>query len=249
MLFPTVNILSTVKMAKLFECDQCDFKYKTKSKLTSHHNSLYGNIKYKCKLCGNQFSTKRSLTEHQQSIHEGKKFPCSLCEHVASNRGNLSTSYLEKDPLRSTSCQYMKEGNFPVSCHYQATLKASLIKHQQSVHEGIMFPCDSCDYQASSRGNLATHQQSVQEGRKFPCGSCDYQASSRGNLSTHQKSLHEGRMFPCIPCVTIRQHRNKLHTSRQYMKEQVMNVNNAVHSLDIKEPHKTPTVCTSRQLI
>ena len=65
---------------------------KQTKKLTSHHNSLYENIKYKCNLCGNQFISKRSITKHKQSI-QGRKFSCSLCEHLASSRGHLTSNW------------------------------------------------------------------------------------------------------------------------------------------------------------
>ena len=65
---------------------------KQTKKLTSHHNSLHENIKYKCNLCGNQFISKRSITKHKQSI-QGRKFSCSLCEYLASSRGHLTNNW------------------------------------------------------------------------------------------------------------------------------------------------------------
>ena len=98
-------ILSTIKMANLFECDQCDYKSKSKATLVLHHNSLHENMKHKCDTCGHQFSTKSNLTKHQKSIHQGSKFPCDTCDYQATGRGSL----------KNTSSQYMKERNFPVA--------------------------------------------------------------------------------------------------------------------------------------
>ena len=59
-------------MAKMFECDQCDYKSDSKGKLTSHHNSLHKKLKYKCEMCGYQFSKKEiSLHTRNQNMREG----------------------------------------------------------------------------------------------------------------------------------------------------------------------------------
>ena len=57
-------------MGGLFECNECDYKSKSKAKLTSHHNSVHENIKYKCDICGYQLSTKGNLT-NSQYMREG----------------------------------------------------------------------------------------------------------------------------------------------------------------------------------
>ena len=120
---------------------------------------------------------------------------------------------------RYSSNLFTKEGNFPVACDYQLTQKASIIKHQQSVHEGRKFLCGSCDYQASSRGNLSTHQQSVHEGRRFPCGSCDYQATQKTHLTAHQQSVHGGRTYICDQCSFQFRHKTSLTKHQQLVHE------------------------------
>ena len=42
-------------MGPMFECDQCEYKSKTKSALIMHHNYLHNMVKHKCSNCGSQF--------------------------------------------------------------------------------------------------------------------------------------------------------------------------------------------------
>ena len=49
---------------------------------------------------------------------------------------------------------------------HKATLRTSLIRHIQSKHEGIKYPCSECDYKASERGQLRKHFKSKHENVK-----------------------------------------------------------------------------------
>ena len=73
-------------MAAMFECDQCDYKSKTKSALILHHNSLHNMVKQKCLNCGSQFSTKGNIMRHVGSMHEGKKYPCDSFEYITNQK-------------------------------------------------------------------------------------------------------------------------------------------------------------------
>ena len=76
-------------------------------------------------------------------------------------------------------------------CMKQYKSKRNLLKHIQSVHKGIKYPCNQCEYKATQQGNLKTHIESVHEKVKYPCHQCEYKATRQSNLKTHIESVHE----------------------------------------------------------
>ena len=55
--------------------------------------------------------------------------------------------------------------------------KSNLLKHIQSKHKCVKFPCDKCDFKAIYKVDLIRHKKSKHEGIKFPCDQCDYKAT------------------------------------------------------------------------
>ena len=76
-------------------------------------------------------------------------------------------------------------------------LKHYRIKHIQSYHESIKYPCNQCDYEFTSQCSLKRHIQSQHECIKYPCNQCDYQGATKGSLQAHIQSKHEGIKYPC----------------------------------------------------
>ena len=98
-----------------FDCDQCEYKAKTKrnlrvhtlSKHTTqrntkelsesakkinlkvHKESKHVDIKSNCDQCENKATQKCHLSVHKQSKHEGIIIDCDQCEHKAKHKGSL----------------------------------------------------------------------------------------------------------------------------------------------------------------
>ena len=75
-----------------------------------------------------------------------------------------------------------------------------LIRHKQSIHDGLKFKCARCEKVFSEKRGLAFHKQTVHGQRKYCCGSCNHQATTKAGLSIHINNLHEGIRFPCTNC-------------------------------------------------
>ena len=60
-------------MEEMFACDQFDYNYKTKTKLSlaNFHQELHAEKKFICNECSYQTSFKHSSTRHKQAHHEG----------------------------------------------------------------------------------------------------------------------------------------------------------------------------------
>ena len=95
--------------------------------------------------------------------------------------------------------------NYP---YYKAKYRTNLLKHLESIHEGVKYLCDQCDYKATRKTHLLRHLKSKHEGVKYPCDQCDFKASQKSNLLTHIKSKHEGKNFFVIN-VIIKQNRSQ----------------------------------------
>ena len=88
-------------------------------------------------------------------------------------------------------------------CENKTEQKPDLLKHRESVHEGIkQFKCHICDYETVQKGHLKTHINSVHEGIKpYKCLICDFKAARNFDLKTHIESIHEGiKPFKCELC-------------------------------------------------
>ena len=84
-----------------------------------------------------------------------------------------------------------KKKNACNQCDYVPKYRYQLIKHIQSVHEGIKFPCNQCDYIGAHKTNLQRHVQSIHADRKSPCNQCDYQATTSDSLKRHKQIYHK----------------------------------------------------------
>ena len=45
-----------------------------------------------------------------------------------------------------------------------ATRKRNLMTNIESVHEGVIYPCDQCEFKATKKANLLTHFKSKHKG-------------------------------------------------------------------------------------
>ena len=84
-----------------------------------------------------------------------------------------------------------KKKNACNQCDYVPKYRYQLMRHIQSVHEGIKFPCNQCDYIGIHKTNLQRHVQSIHADRKSPCNQCDYQATTSESLKRHKQIYHK----------------------------------------------------------
>ena len=75
-------------------------------------------------------------------------------------------------------------------CSSTFTVKSSLTKHIDQIHNKIRYSCDLCEKSFTSKQNLKFHIESVHEQLKHNCSYCNSTFKLKLSLLTHLKSKH-----------------------------------------------------------
>merc|ERR1719319_1599815 len=70
-------------------CELCNYKATSPSKLKIHVESVHEGIKHNCELCDYKATRKESLKRHVESIHRGIIYSCELCDYKATRKEYL----------------------------------------------------------------------------------------------------------------------------------------------------------------
>ena len=90
----------------------------------------------------------------EEESNDERKYPCGNCDYVTKWSQNLRTHRLKSrcKPAKVLSYQCKQ-------CERGFTNPATLWRHKNSVHDGVVYRCDECDYNTSWSSNLATHKK------------------------------------------------------------------------------------------
>lgn len=119
-----------IKAVRLFECDYCGKKFKSKGHIIDHIqiHSTYCN--HQCKVCKKKFYVKRNLIRHQMLVHSKSEIPfaCFRCGKSFKNDRYLAThcKYMHGTAGRPFLCNI---------CNCAFKLKHHLSRHQQRIHQ------------------------------------------------------------------------------------------------------------------
>ena len=133
------NVLS-VKTSDTMDCAKCDYTTVKKGYLVSHMRSKHPDpaSKMKCEKCDFSHIFPSKLKVHYNIVHLGierqdDRNTCKIdsCE----NFGSKDCKELERHSL--FSCK---------QCEYSTGRNSQIKMHIESVHEGIVYPCEQCPY-------------------------------------------------------------------------------------------------------
>ena len=155
-------------MVSMFECDNCDYKSKTKAALVLHIKYLHDTIKHCCLACGSQFSVRSNLIRHENSLHKGTIYPCKECDYIGRGIGDLRRHIQfihEGKTYHCGTCYLATEtegGQGSLVCESEVSGNSSLRVNKESEHVEKKYPCEACDYIGTTKDHL------VHEGRNIP---------------------------------------------------------------------------------
>ena len=161
-----------------FKCDRCDKRFKEKSSVTKHVNSLHLGIKFNCEICSLQFTEKGSLKIHINAVHfKLKRFQCDECDQ------SFGRSYSLKIHVDAVHRKIRFHCTFD-GCDKSFTFKNNLSTHFK-LHEGQVNLCDQCGKTFTTKGNLHNHKKQVHsDTRLFQCTTdgCDKSFKLKSSL-------------------------------------------------------------------
>ena len=141
-------------------------------------NNLY------CEMCSIQFGKKIVYDTHMSFVH--KKEQSELMKALIKKE-------TEGQDIDCSNKKY-KEGLISCSiCQVSFSIKSSLKRHIEAVHEGTKaHKCSICDYTSSYKDKLKRHIEAVHGGKKpHKCSICDFNTSYKHVLKKHIEAVHE----------------------------------------------------------
>eukprot|EP00088_Acartia_fossae_P045061 TRINITY_DN4817_c0_g1_i7.p1 TRINITY_DN4817_c0_g1~~TRINITY_DN4817_c0_g1_i7.p1 ORF type:complete len:703 (-),score=122.26 TRINITY_DN4817_c0_g1_i7:114-2222(-) len=211
---------SGVKLA----CEKCDFFTTTKMLLAQHNRKFHQNDEPKvCDKCSMKFRNRTELKEHVESVHGGHTYRCDQCTYSSPALSRLKIHIkAHHNPEGAYNCDLCDakfkykvsllrhkdkhEGNLKEvkctesGCDYSTTNKQCLEKHIDKVHKGIRWPCSQCDFVGLYASSLNRHIKIEHKGITLKCSECNFTANYESKLKRHVRRVHENVRYSCDQC-------------------------------------------------
>ena len=207
--------------------EKCESCFSDKKSLNAHISKAHiGSKLYRCQICGFRYKTKLKLKKHSVEVHEGKKAPlneentCSLCIGSFNDKEDLMKHYaaVHERPQKCDTCgkEFTVIGN--LNKHVAKVHAGKEEKHIDEVHERETekrHKCSLCTFSYKFKESLQVHLEAVHE-RPKKCDTCGKKFAGIGTLNNHVVKMHGGKVherknpFQCSICWTIFADRNLL---------------------------------------
>ena len=139
-------------------------------------NQLKLFVKYFLQL-GAGYEVLINYIEHIAMVHEGlKPYQCHLCVYRSARKPDLKKHLASVhwnrpgQNVQEIGSEKVKPKLYEcVDCNSRFSERNYLVKHIESVHEGIKpFHCDECEYKSARKSDLKKHVMAVHERKKSP---------------------------------------------------------------------------------
>uniref|UniRef100_A0A336LX59 CSON004479 protein n=1 Tax=Culicoides sonorensis TaxID=179676 RepID=A0A336LX59_CULSO len=182
-------------ISKPYECNICNTRWASQSKLRCHMKNHNTSKDYKCEICGKAFNLKGSLTIHMQSVHNhDRPFFCDICGKTYKTKYNLRDHQITHDENRALKCSF---------CPATFKVPNSLHQHEKFVHsnEGPVS-CDVCGKTCKNRSSLKSHLV-LHRAQDIHCPHCDKVYKINDTLKRHIQRVHMGlkKRHECSICL------------------------------------------------
>jgi uncharacterized Zn-finger protein len=163
MCFPTGPIFEEhQKGHRMFACELCEYRCKTKAMLRQHVATHSNEKNYKCAICSKAFKTPEYLAKHRRRHERIRpyKFPCPHCVRALRTRPGLIQHMEKVHAVQSTyACAF---------CGKTFDTAAYLSKHERRHAKDKAIPCPKCDMICKNPWTLRKHRAAVHRVPKTP---------------------------------------------------------------------------------
>ena len=147
---------------RMFACELCEYRCKTKAMLRQHVATHSSEKNYKCAICSKAFKTPEYLAKHRRRHERIRpyKFPCPHCVRALRTRPGLIQHMEKVHAVQSTyACAF---------CGKTFDTAAYLSKHERRHAKDKAIPCPKCDTICKNPWTLRKHRAAVHRVPKTP---------------------------------------------------------------------------------
>ncbi|CAF4292352.1 unnamed protein product [Rotaria magnacalcarata] len=186
----------------MFKCDECNFETRAKQALHKHKDK-HGRNKNSLLSSRHQSLSQpvhKPKQTHIQQSENKDDFSCSECIF----KGKTLLGFLKHK--KSHHGKNLQEYPYNcVYCHYRATKKSHLRRHEM-IHTGERpYECPHCDYRCNQASTLKVHIRRHTGEMPYSCSVCPFKTFSTCLLKAHLKKhvIPKGTGFTCHICHQI----------------------------------------------
>ncbi|PZC76491.1 hypothetical protein B5X24_HaOG204511 [Helicoverpa armigera] len=226
------------------QCDQCDAKYTSLSRLEQHKQKHDGSKPpYICEVCGAHYKHKRACDIHI-ALHKGiSDWKCEECNKL----------FPSKNALQRHNNIHTGKLNYQCDLCGKSFIHTSSFKMHKLSHSGVKpHACDVCGLALMTRSHLKRHKRVHSGEKRHECPVCGKRFSERYNLAAHSKSHEAGSEEPAGAAAATAPRRRLFRCAfcperfeRRYMLERHTA---AAHGRTLERPPPTPRNTMSKLL-
>ena len=186
-----IPLRSNFYLNQTTKCEQCDYKTSKYDLMYSHVRVKHSDLKIKCTECNFSHPFPTKVNTHYKQVHLGEKRHHR--RYICRNEFCQSFSTQNCAELETHSLLFCK------ICKFSSDRSDDFKFHIQSVHEGIVYPCEHCSsYVAKRKLNLTRHilarHPEISKPETFSCTDegCNFETRHKRTLKSHVESKHEG---------------------------------------------------------
>ncbi|CAH0549627.1 unnamed protein product, partial [Brassicogethes aeneus] len=179
-----------------------------------------GEVKlFECDICPKKYKTRRSLTCHKKYVHEKdnlKELKCGHCAFVTANRSNLNVHLKIHDKekyLRCNFCEFMTTKLYYLNAHIISRHKSENKGENKIKITSKIYQCSNCSYSAVYKSSYDAHIKvclKLENVQQYECHLCHYKTIHKFGLKKHMKIHNKTKEFKCLFCPKESNHKYNL---------------------------------------